>query len=105
MKDGYAQAEITHFSVYAIVTYKDQFSDQPGTERPDPIPGDKPQNQDMQTPSDAGQAENPEVSQNGNGDKMENVNTGDNSNTAGLAALCLLSITGVILLRRRRKAD
>ncbi|MCR0349648.1 DUF1080 domain-containing protein [Erysipelotrichaceae bacterium AF15-26LB] len=105
VKDGYAQAEITHFSVYAIVTYKDQFSDQPGTERPDPIPGDKPQNQDMQTPSDAGQAENPEVSQNGNGDKMENVNTGDNSNTAGLAALCLLSITGVILLRRRRKAD
>lgn len=107
IKDGYAQAKISHLSIYAIVTYKDTSSNDTENEKPEEVKPVKPgisDDQKMQETNDT-----PNVSKgkeiSGSTEKAESTDTGDPTNTAAAMAVLMISAIGVCLLYRKRKHE
>ena len=99
MKDGYAQAEVTHFSIYALVTYKEQSYEDTNPKDPVVNHPEGTENSNPQKP-EAGKADQ-EMSES----KVTAADTGDSTNLAGYALVFLLSGITLFLWGKRKKQN
>lgn len=100
VNNGYAQAEVTHFSIYAIVTYKEQAFENndpkdPVVSHPDAMNNQKPQIPEKgKTDKEKGSTE------------ITAVDTGDHTKLAGYAFVFLLSSIALFtVIKRKRKRE